>query len=244
MHRGYPRLFGLVILVAVFGVGHHIDHVIRGKHIGWPLVAEVTPFTSSLGSYPLVALWLYASPMAGYVALSWLIRFLLLLIGRAIYAARLLTRRQQAPMNRPAARGKKPTKRSCGLDLHAEEPATGIWMLSGAVRSRLPTSATAIRSIPCIYARRLRTSRAGRARCPWDQRSPRLPTGQLRALRTASGQCGAVLFGPCWPRNHWLPAGSTTPAPRCSSNCPSAGSMMLVAPARTARLWRPSTSST
>ena len=109
--RYYPRLFGLVILVTVFGVGHHIDHVIRGKHIGWPLVAEATPFTPSLGSYPLVALWPYTSPMAGYAALSWLISFLLLLIGRAIYAARLLTRRQQAPLTRPAARGKKPTKR-------------------------------------------------------------------------------------------------------------------------------------
>lgn len=57
----YPLLFKLAILTTVFGMGHHIDHVIRGNHMGWPLIAEVTPFTYSLGFYPfaLVGLWLH-----------------------------------------------------------------------------------------------------------------------------------------------------------------------------------------
>jgi hypothetical protein len=40
-------------------LGHHVDHVIRGNHVGWPLTAEVTPFTYSLGVYPLILLGLY-----------------------------------------------------------------------------------------------------------------------------------------------------------------------------------------
>ncbi|THE65719.1 hypothetical protein D8Y22_06000 [Salinadaptatus halalkaliphilus] len=55
------RLYRLIVLVTVFGVGHHIDHVIRGNHVGWPLIPEVTAFTYSLGFYPLIALGLALS---------------------------------------------------------------------------------------------------------------------------------------------------------------------------------------
>lgn len=58
--RAFPqRLFFLVCVVALFGAGHHIDHVIRGNHVGWPLIPEVNAFTISLLSYPFVALGLY-----------------------------------------------------------------------------------------------------------------------------------------------------------------------------------------
>ncbi len=62
-----PRLYGLVALAAFMGLGHHVDHVIRGNHVGWPLTAEVTPFTYSLGVYPLIllGLYLYASGRVG-----------------------------------------------------------------------------------------------------------------------------------------------------------------------------------
>lgn len=68
MRTRHPRL--LVHLAAVLSLGHHADHVIRGNHIGWPLTAHVTPFTYSLGVYPLILLGLYLSragrPRPGY----------------------------------------------------------------------------------------------------------------------------------------------------------------------------------
>ena len=50
--------YGLIALATVLSLGHHLDHVIRGNHVGWPLTAEVTPFTYSLGVYPLILLGL------------------------------------------------------------------------------------------------------------------------------------------------------------------------------------------
>lgn len=52
-------IYGLVALAAVMSVGHHVDHVIRGNHVGWPLSAHATPFTYSLGVYPLILLGLF-----------------------------------------------------------------------------------------------------------------------------------------------------------------------------------------
>jgi hypothetical protein len=57
-----------LIFVAMFtSLGHHIDHVIRGNHVGWPLTEHVTPFTYSLVVYPLIVLglYLYASGRVG-----------------------------------------------------------------------------------------------------------------------------------------------------------------------------------
>jgi hypothetical protein len=50
------RLITLFILTTIFSIGHHVDHIIRGNHVGWPLISEVTPFTYSLGFYPFIAL--------------------------------------------------------------------------------------------------------------------------------------------------------------------------------------------
>jgi hypothetical protein len=48
------RLFYTVVLIPFFlGFLHHIDHVVRGNHVGWPLTPAVTPFTFSLAVYPL-----------------------------------------------------------------------------------------------------------------------------------------------------------------------------------------------
>lgn len=60
-------LYGLIALAAFMSMGHHIDHIIRGTHVGWPLTADVTPFTYSLGVYPLIllGLWLYRSKRVG-----------------------------------------------------------------------------------------------------------------------------------------------------------------------------------
>jgi hypothetical protein len=54
----------------VFSVLHHVDHVVRGNHSGWPFQAGVTPFTFSLLIYALIlpAIYLSASgrDVAGY----------------------------------------------------------------------------------------------------------------------------------------------------------------------------------
>lgn len=51
----------LIWLATVLSLGHHLDHVVRGNHVGWPLSGELTPFTFSLGVYPLIALGLVLS---------------------------------------------------------------------------------------------------------------------------------------------------------------------------------------
>ena len=60
-------LYGLIFLALFMSLGHHIDHVIRGNNVGWPLTAEVNAFTYSLGIYPLIilGLYLYASGRVG-----------------------------------------------------------------------------------------------------------------------------------------------------------------------------------
>lgn len=35
--------------------GHHLDHVLRGNAVGWPLTDEVNAFTISLVVYPVIA---------------------------------------------------------------------------------------------------------------------------------------------------------------------------------------------
>jgi hypothetical protein len=58
-------LYGLVFLAMFMSLGHHIDHVIRGNHVDWPLTEDVTPFTYSLGVYPLIILGLYLYASGG-----------------------------------------------------------------------------------------------------------------------------------------------------------------------------------
>lgn len=53
------RLYALIVLATGLGVGHHIDHLVRGNHLGWPLIPEVTAFTYSLAFYPVIAVGLY-----------------------------------------------------------------------------------------------------------------------------------------------------------------------------------------
>lgn len=45
------RLLGLTTVV---GILHHIDHVLRVDHSGWPFIATVSPFTLSLLVYPII----------------------------------------------------------------------------------------------------------------------------------------------------------------------------------------------
>ncbi|MEH3101647.1 hypothetical protein [Sphingomonas adhaesiva] len=45
-----------VVLIAAIAVGlvHHIDHVLRVDHSGWPFRPDVNPFTFSLVAYPIL----------------------------------------------------------------------------------------------------------------------------------------------------------------------------------------------
>ena len=60
-------LYILIYLAAALAIGHHIDHVIRGNHVGWPITPDVNAFTYSLGIYPaiLTGLILYATGRVG-----------------------------------------------------------------------------------------------------------------------------------------------------------------------------------
>lgn len=54
------RAFYLFVLVpTLLGAAHHVDHIVRGNHVGWPVTPEVNAFTYSLAIYPLLAISLY-----------------------------------------------------------------------------------------------------------------------------------------------------------------------------------------
>ncbi len=53
------RLHALVLLTTLLTLGHHVDHVVRGNHSGWPFQDHLSPFTFSLLVYPVVAFGLY-----------------------------------------------------------------------------------------------------------------------------------------------------------------------------------------
>ncbi len=46
----------LLLLAAALAVVHHIDHILRADHSGWPFLPQVTPFTFSMLVYPLFLL--------------------------------------------------------------------------------------------------------------------------------------------------------------------------------------------
>ncbi len=54
----------------IFGILHHVDHVIRGNHSGWPFEEAVTPFTFSLLIYALLLPGIFMN-LRGRVAAGW-----------------------------------------------------------------------------------------------------------------------------------------------------------------------------
>ncbi len=44
----------LVLAAILLGVLHHVDHILRVDHSGWPFRPQVSPFTFSLLVYPLL----------------------------------------------------------------------------------------------------------------------------------------------------------------------------------------------
>lgn len=53
---------GLLVATAGLGFLHHVDHVLRADHSGWPFIADVTPFTFSLLAYPILLYALLGPP--------------------------------------------------------------------------------------------------------------------------------------------------------------------------------------
>ncbi len=56
----------------IFGIVHHVDHVVRGDHSGWPFEEAVTPFTYSLLIYALLLPGLYLTAKGRLMAGYWL----------------------------------------------------------------------------------------------------------------------------------------------------------------------------
>jgi hypothetical protein len=56
----------------VLGFLHHVDHLTRSNHIGWPVVETVTPFTFSLLVYPLLLGGIYATARGRLAATYWI----------------------------------------------------------------------------------------------------------------------------------------------------------------------------
>jgi hypothetical protein len=52
--RTLPRSEMLLAVGTGLGLLHHLDHVLRADHSGWPFSPEVTPFTFSLLIYPIM----------------------------------------------------------------------------------------------------------------------------------------------------------------------------------------------
>jgi hypothetical protein len=58
------------ISVTVFGFLHHVDHIVRGNHSGWPFQEQITPFTFSLLVYALLLPGVYMT-LRGRTAAGW-----------------------------------------------------------------------------------------------------------------------------------------------------------------------------
>ena len=44
----------VLLLAMAVSLVHHVDHVLRRDHSGWPFAPDVTPFTYSLVAYPVL----------------------------------------------------------------------------------------------------------------------------------------------------------------------------------------------
>jgi hypothetical protein len=67
-----PWLLVSAASVTIFGFFHHVDHVVRGNHSGWPFEEALTPFTFSLLIYALLLPGLYLTAKGRLMAGYWL----------------------------------------------------------------------------------------------------------------------------------------------------------------------------
>ena len=78
--------------VTLFGILHHVDHVVRGNHSGWPFQDTVTPFTFSLLIYALLLPGLYLTwrnrLIAGYWLFTAVVLFMVVTLAHFVGAER------------------------------------------------------------------------------------------------------------------------------------------------------------
>lgn len=61
--RPVPPPYRWHVAALLLAAGHHIDHTLRGTHVGWPVTPDVNMFTYTLVIYPLIGLgFLLRSP--------------------------------------------------------------------------------------------------------------------------------------------------------------------------------------
>ena len=65
-------LLVLASCTTAFGIMHHVDHVVRGNHSGWPFERAITPFTFSLLIYALLLPGLYLTAKGRPMPRYWL----------------------------------------------------------------------------------------------------------------------------------------------------------------------------
>jgi Zn-dependent membrane protease YugP len=80
------------VAVTIFGIFHHLDHIVRGNHSGWPFQEEVSPFTFSLLIYALLLPGLYLTLrnrlMAGYWLFTAVVLFAVVTLAHFVGADR------------------------------------------------------------------------------------------------------------------------------------------------------------
>ncbi len=89
-------LLALGCVVTVLAVLHHVDHVVRGNHSGWPFQEAVTPFTFSLLIYALLLPGIYMN-LRGRVAAGWWL--FVALVGLAlVFSVHFVGAEREAPV--------------------------------------------------------------------------------------------------------------------------------------------------
>jgi hypothetical protein len=92
--RRWLLILGCV--VTAFAVLHHVDHVVRGNHSGWPFEEAVTPFTFSLLIYALLLPGIYMN-LRGRVAAGWWLS--VALVGLAlVFSVHFVGAEREAPV--------------------------------------------------------------------------------------------------------------------------------------------------
>lgn len=82
--------------VTIFGLLHHLDHVVRGNHSGWPFQEEVSPFTFSLLIYALLVPGLYLTLRGSLMAGYWL--FTAVVLFAVVTLAHFVGSEREAPI--------------------------------------------------------------------------------------------------------------------------------------------------
>ena len=122
------------VTVTVFGFLHHVDHVLRGNHSGWPFEEAVTPFTFSLLIYALLLPGIYMN-LRGRIAAGWWL-FTAVVALALVFAVHFVGQDRESPIR----------------DIYAVygSPASGLAalaVLAGLLTSLVALAITALRAL-------------------------------------------------------------------------------------------------